>query len=583
MESRIREKTIILFMVAAIFLSLFSASDNWFKNKINQVDLLRQQKHLQILHRIAVRGEKNLFLTRQILPMLRQIIDNQVDTGFVQQDFKKKFKIDLNFYLFDQNNQMIKSSPNQAPHLWLMKNLYPALAEKKLNQMPSLAKKLDKKIQFAFGYGKDLISIKENPERIVQTVFENHEGLLAWTSRERGGLIIYAPRLAEPEKIFLFESLRFRRTTGLSQTGIIKESEVPFSNALSARAYNHLLKSDRQVGEFAGKNWAFLKAESGRIFFANFNSGCCPFKHFRHLMRQILAVLALAIISLIIFSKTALSLKSLLISMFFASSMIPLLGIAVTSIDNLDVYQQIEAQRIKAQQESTLGNIAQNFSTYLASCSTTLSRLTLQPGSSNSDPATVELRHEILKVFPDAKITLKNSAGENLYYFGPMVSQGRETVFKSLARKLVERYAPERLDECKYNGNPFSDSLVNKDDMGFGTLLNYPDMLQLVNTGNSELFLYYRVLPSSAGKTAIVFVELSIFQTIKNYLKSLNQQRFNLENTNMQIASFFPNGYRWSLTPGYDAEQPLLRLAEETWLTGQPRFEKFSGILSGYA
>ncbi|MFZ5950296.1 MAG: hypothetical protein ACOYXC_06305, partial [Candidatus Rifleibacteriota bacterium] len=77
MESRIREKTIILFMVAAIFLSLFSASDNWFKNKINQIDLLQQQKNLQILHRIAVRGEKNLFLTRQILPMLRRIIENQ--------------------------------------------------------------------------------------------------------------------------------------------------------------------------------------------------------------------------------------------------------------------------------------------------------------------------------------------------------------------------------------------------------------------------------------------------------------------------------------------------------------------------
>ncbi|MFZ5950363.1 MAG: SpoIIE family protein phosphatase, partial [Candidatus Rifleibacteriota bacterium] len=500
-----------------------------------------------------------------------------------QQEFKNNFKIDLNFYLFDQNNQLIKSSPNQPPHLWLMKNLYPALAEKKLDQMPSLAKKLDKKVQFAFGYGKDLISIKENPERIIQTVFENQEGILTWTAREKGGLIIYAPRLAEPEKIFLFESLRFRRTDGLSQAGIIKESAMSLSNALPARAYNHLLKSDRQIGEFAGKNWAFLKAESGRIFFANFNSGCCPFKHFRHLMRQILAILALAIISMIIFSKAALSLKSLLISMFFASSMIPLLGIAVTSIDNLDVYQQIEAQRIKAQQESTLGNIAQNFSTYLASCSATLSRLTQQPGSSNSDPATAKLKLEILKFFPDAKITLKNSAGENLYYFGPMVSQGRETVFKSLARKLVERYAPDRLDECRYNGNPFSDSMVNQDDMGFGTLLNYPDMLQLVNTGNSELFLYYRVLPSSAGKTAIVFVELSIFQTIKNYLKSLNQQRFNLENTSMQIASFFPNGYRWSLPPGYDAEQPLLRLAEETWLTGQSKFEKFSDKLTGYA
>lgn len=570
-------------MLTAIFLSLFVVVDNWFSNKIRQKNSQQEKQRLEELHKIAVRAESQLFITRKILPLLPQIVESQANIDKIQNQFKSRYQLSLNIYQFDARGKLHRKSPGQPPHLWLMKNLFAAVSEKDLKKIPQLAKSLDKKIQFAFGYGKDLVSIRENPERIIQTVFENTEGLLAWTSRPKGGVIIYAQSLPEQNSIFRNEVSTMKRPSLLQQTGIIKESENANHDSLPFRAYKYLLHQAQEKGEFAGKNWVFLKSISGKIFFASFAQKHCTLHKILFLLRLLLAVVFFTSVYFVVFTSTALSLKALLISMFFASSMIPLTGLAVTSFENLEVYEQIEARRIRAQQEETLGNIAQNFSAHLASCSTTLVKLTQNPGSGTNDPMTRKMTKTILAIFPDARITLRNSGAQQLFYHGPLVSQGRDTVFKSLSRKLIERYAPERLNEHKYNGNMFSDSLVNKDDMGFGTLLNFPDSLQVVNTGNSELLLFYRVLPTSAGNCAIVMIELSPYQTIKNYLRSLDQQKFNFENTSMQVCAFYPEGYRWSLPPLLARQQQLLKLSETVWLTGQAGFRKYTGSLSGYA
>lgn len=577
------EKLTLLFMLTAIFLSLFSGIDNWFANKIKQHKHQSEENRLEQLGQIAARTDKQLFITRNILPLLPSVVEFGADINLLHSFFKKHFQIDLNFYKFSPRGKLEKTAPTRPPNLWLMKNLFAAVSEKRLEKLPQLAKSLDKKIQFAFGYGKDLVSIRENPERIIQTVFENQEGLICWTSRPKGGLIIFASSLPEQYSIFRNEATRIKKPQTMHQVGLLKETASKNQRFLPLQAYRHLLESGKEKGEFAGKNWVFLKSNSGQIFFASFFQEKCLLTKIMFLIRLILAIVFLTTVYLVVFTSTSLSLKALLISMFFASSMIPLSGLAVTSVENLEVFQQIEARKIRAQQEETLGNIAQNFSAYLASCSATLMRLTQNPGTGPEDPTTLEMTGKILNIFPDARITTRNSGAQILFYHGPIVSQGRETVFKSLSRKLIERYAPERLDEHKYNGNPFSDSLVNKDDMGFGTLLNFPDILQVVSTGNSELLLFYRVLPVSAGECAIVIIELSTYHTIKNYLQSLNQKQFSIENTLMQVCAFFPDGYRWSLAPLKQNEQPLLRVAERVWLTGTTEFRKIAGQNAGYA
>lgn len=581
MEFRLREKLTILFMLSAISLSLFAACDNWFNQQIKRIATENSRRNIDALHRIAARTEKKLFLTRKILPVLRKTVENNADINLIQSYFAEKFGIDLNIYRFSAAGKLVETAPRQATNLWLMRNLYPAISEKNLDKIPPLAKNLDKKIQFAFGFGKDLVSIRENEERIIQTFFDNQEGILAWTARDKGGVIIYSSTLPDPDRIFLGEAISLKRPANLVKTGII--SETGAGGNVAQRAYQHVVEKNQQHGTFAGQYWAFIKAASGRIYFACFSIPTCRLTRFMFLFRTLIAVLTMTSLAFFILSSKALSLKFLLISMFAAASLIPLGGIAFTSYENLDVFEQIEARKIRAIQEETLGNIAQNFSAYLSSCSDELMKLTQEPGKGGNDPRTARMSEEIRARFPEARVTVRNAGAERLYYYGPMISQGRETVFKSLARKLIERYAPDRLSEQKYNGNLFSDSMVNKDDMGFSTLLNYPNMLQMVSTGNADLLLFYRMLPKSAGDAAIVVVELSTYPTMKRYLQSFNPKRFSADQVNMQISAFFPDGYRWSLPPSFQSEQPLLRLAEEVWLSGQSKFQKYSDHLSGYA
>jgi HAMP domain-containing protein len=578
-----REKATIIFMLVAIFLSIFFGAETWFKRKISQKQTELENARREILARIVARTESEIFLTRKILPQLRIICENKKTPQQVRSEFLTKYNIDLSLYFFNDKNRLLSSSPKRAPHLWLMKNLYPALAEKNRKKLPQYAKKLDKKIQFAFGYGKDLTSIKENPEQIIETTFDDKTGFIAWTAREKNGVIVYCSEKPHQNQIFVKEMQHFARAHGLEKAGIYQKSLSKPGHSLVERAYKSLTESRKDSGLFSDKFWFFIKSLSGKIYFASFSLKKDPLLRLLHISRLLLATLALATLFFFLFSSSALSLKFLLTSMFFASSLIPLGGIAVTTIDNIEVFEQIEANKIKAAQEETLGNIAQNFSAYLASCSATLMRLTEKPGEGQDSSTTLQMKNSILSIFPDAIISLRNSAGEQLFYHGPLVSQGRNTVFKSLARKLIERYAPERLNEHKYNGNPFSDSLVGKDDMGFGSLLNYPDMLQLVGTGNTELLLFYRVMPASAGQVAIIQIELSTYHTIKKYLESISRKRFSVDNNLIHLAAFYPPGYRWSLQPDLKKEQSLLRLAENVWGTGRPEFKKFSGKLNGYA
>lgn len=579
----LREKGTILFMLIAIFLSLFSGIETWFKSKIAASEARLETSRKEILHRIAARTESGIFLTRKLLPLLRQIVEKKGNCDKIRIDFQKRYGFDLSIYRFSKTAKFISSSPSRAPNLWLMKNLFPALAEKDVKKLPALARKLNKKIQFAFGYGKDITSFRENSERKIETAFDGKAGLLAWTARENGGVIIYCPEVPEQNHIFRKEVLQLRKIGRIEKAGIIKERIGTANTNLASKAYQELIRQTKDYGNFAGKSWLFLKTFSGKIFFACFRLENNPFKRILHLTRLLLVTAGLIFLFFLMFSSSALSLKILLIGMFFAASLIPLSGIVIMTIDNLDVYEQIETNKIRAAQEETLGNIAQNFTAYLASCSVTLLKLTESPGTGPTSKDTLKMKEATLAMFPDAKITIRNSGSEKLFYHGPMVSQGRASVFKSLGRKLIERYSPDRLNEHEYSGNAFSDSMVNKDDMGFSTLLNYPNMLQIVSTGNAELVLFYRLIPASAGDCAIVQVELSTYQTIKRYLESLSSKRFGIDNNFLHISAFYPAGYRWSLPPTLEQEQHFLRLAENAWVSDRPQFKRFSEQLNGFA
>jgi HAMP domain-containing protein len=105
----------------------------------------------------------------------------------------------------------------------------------------------------------------------------------------------------------------------------------------------------------------------------------------------------------------------------------------------------------------------------------------------------------------------------------------------------------------------------------------------MLNTGNSEFLLFYRLLPSDQGDAAVVMVELSISNSIKRYLENYKNKRLTAEQCILTLAAFSPKEYRWALPPKYSAEQKLLQLAENVWATNQPIFKVDNETLKGFA
>ena len=584
-NSNLSEKLTLFMMLFAIFFALFfgleshinSSNESFFNN-------LKTQQRL-VVEKIATKTEPRLYLTKNILPVLRICSENhQIDLNAVREDCLRSSGLELSIYQFNKHGKLTKTSPAHPENLWLMRNLFPFLHETDHKKVSQGRKSLDKKIEFAFGYGKDLNSLRGNPEVIIDTVLKNCEGVLAWTARPKGGLIITCQNLPSPASILKKYAEKFNPPDDLRKFGMLTE-KYQTSNSLPARALRHLTENSSDSGSFAGMQWHFISTASARRFYAAFADKPAPYSRLFNMSRLILAILALCILPapLMASSKTVLSLKKLVIIMFFASSFIPLSIIALTTINNIDIFTRIHLNKLRSAQEETLGNIVPNFHKYLAECSTKLVQMTNRPGIGQNDPETITMAKKITALFPDAVITVRNSAGKLLFRNASEFSAGRETVFKSLSRKLVERYAPERLSEHEYNGNPFSDSMVNKDDMGFSTLLNYPDRLQLVSTGNSESLLFYRLLPKSAGDCAIVMVDLSTFLSIKNYLKNLQKTPQAINGTSLLLSAFHPTAYKWSLPPLKTHEQQTLELAETAYVSGKAQFRQLTDKLDGFA
>lgn len=588
-ESNLREKLTVLFMLVAIFLAMVFGAESLLNGRREAFASERLNRRQAVVAELAAQVEPRLYLNRTILPLLPLYGENRQNIGStdlvaVQMHYLQHKGLDLAFYQFDKSGALIQTAPARAPNLWLMRNLFPALRETDLKKLSQHRRNLDKKIEFAFGYGKDLNSIRENPETLINTTFNDQNGVIAWTSRPNGGLIVVCQKIPHDNSVFKMQTRNLKRREGLTRVGLLNQ-DYTLDHSLAARAIKHLGQRSSDYGNFAGRFWSFTNLRSAKTVFAAFKIEPNPYERVQQMARLLFLALAVALVLLITIAgnESTISLKKLVISMFFASSLLPLSGIAFSVLDNLDVFTQIHINKVRSAKEETLGNIVQNYSRYIASCSASLLTMTAVPGSGINDARTSSMVTAIENTFPGARITLRNAAGEVMFKNSAESSSGRETVFKSLARRIVERYAPERLDEMEYSGNPFSDALVRKDDMGFGTLLNYPDRLQLVVTGNSDFLLFFRLLPTSAGNCAVIIVELSTFNTIKSYLNTLRATPMTVEGSTMQLAAFYPDGYRWSLPPLLSQQKITLNLAETAYATGKPQFRRFSGNDNGFA
>ncbi len=574
-KGNLSEKLTLLFMLAAIFVALSFGLESWINNliKLSHESVIRQRRFLS--NKIAAQTEAKQYTIRNTLPLLPPLAaKHNLDLHAIREDYRNKRGLDLNLYQFDSLGNLVQTAPAPAPNLWLMRNLYAAFKEKNVQNVSKMRKGLDKKVEFSFGFGKDLNSIRDYPETIIETTFNDQNGFIAWTCRAEGGVIITCSQQPDEKAVFSQIHDQIKAEKDLKLIGLL-DTDQTRTGQLAAEAKKNLDRNSSDSGEFGNHYWVFAATAAGKTIYTAFSPIPAPYQKLLNMGRLILAccLAAILIFFLTARAQAILSLKRLVISLFFASSFVPLSAIAFTSIENIDVYRQIHTNKLRAAKEETLRNIIQNFSSHASDMSQKLMAMTSDPGNGNQDPKTIKMADTISEAFPEARIYLRNAAGETIFSNAVEISPGRETVMKSLARRMVERFAPERIDEVKYNGNIFADSMVRKDDMGFGTLINYPNRIQLVGTGNTELLLFFRMIPQGKSRCAVVLLEFSTIETLKRYLAAIQSRPSIAENISLQISAFYPKGFRWTLPPLQKHEKTVLTLAQIAAATGKAQFQ----------
>ena len=173
-------------MVIAIFIGIFNSLNSWLILKDNEYKTEVLENRIDTTEKLTAEANQKYFIICKILPLLKFLCEtNNTDIIEIQKDYLKNYDLDISIYLFDNKGNLETTAPQKAPNLWLTKNLFPLLIEPDLNKVSEGSRKLDKKIEFTFGYGKNLVSIRDNPEKIINTVSSGKECFFTWSNRKR--------------------------------------------------------------------------------------------------------------------------------------------------------------------------------------------------------------------------------------------------------------------------------------------------------------------------------------------------------------------------------------------------------------
>ena len=151
--------------------------------------------------------------------------------------------LQLAIYKFDNEGKLISTAPKRAPNLWIMRNIFPMLAETDYNKLAVASKELDKKIEHAFGFGKNLNSIREYPETLIETVTNKKDCLLSWSKRKNGGLIITCDLQLDQNEIFKYKVKNHPTHKNLLKTGVINDTTI--KKSFSNKAFEKAKKSNQ--------------------------------------------------------------------------------------------------------------------------------------------------------------------------------------------------------------------------------------------------------------------------------------------------------------------------------------------------
>lgn len=568
------EQVTISLMIVAFFLTALYAAEKALTNKLNKTEAAKKHVSIQMLNDLSYNTEPKIFEVSKILPLLRLTLENKdIKLNKIRNFFKDKYALDLNIYKFSSNGKLVSKTPNRPPDLWLMKKISAALKVHDPSKLKKIRKQLNKKIQFAFGYGKDIDSLLEHPEELIPVTSDEKSGVLAWSTRKNGNVIIYCPSLPSENTIFSKYSKEITYKDKYKIAGFFRKHRLRNSSSLPIQAYDYLSSKSNTSGKFANLDWYFLKTISGRIVFTAFEITPNIYVKLRFITRLLLTGFFFLIFIWYqgVGRQLPFGLTKLVIAAFIASALVPVSSIIANTSENISTYREIQINRVRVFQKEFLGNISQKFDSYLGSATATLLKLTDKAIMGKSKSKYQKLSDDVNLIFPDTKVYVRNAGAEILFPKNNVRSDGGELVFKAMARRMVERYLPERVNEHKYNGNAFADILVRKDDMGLSTLLNHPNQIQMVKPGATSMLLMLKTVDRKIDDSAIISFQIDPEIAIKNYLRNQYSKVSGLDGIRVYFYALDPLKYKWIFSPPKRLAKSFLRIAKISWTTETPQ------------
>ncbi len=573
-----KEKIIIIVMIISVLIGIYLALNSWLKIEDDEWVTNRQERRMSQTEKLATNADRQYFITRNMLPLLRLICESQeFDINFIREEYLERYGLDVSIYKFE-NSKLTETAPEQAANKWLMRNLFPALIETDIKKIEAKSKELDKKIEYTFGYGKNLVSIRNNPEIVINTVIQGKESFAVWANRSEKGVIILSNGLPDNDKILKEIKGQELKLDNPVMSGRINNKDSSNEHKEVRTVYRMFFYNSINHGIYNDKDWYFVRTKNNEVFFAAYKlSNSVYFRGLVFLKILFVIVILLTVFVICKYSRDSiLSLKKFVTLIFLASSILPLTITGTTSLESVATLTNIHKNELRSAMEEAIGNTIQKFGNYLNNCSSSLLELTEPPNGAFSDIESIKtVEQRIIKQFPEARITVRNAASAELYSNSTSYSSGQETLFKSLSNRYLEKYMPVRLKELEYSGNPFSDALVKKEALGFSAICNYPNQLQYIKNGGFPLFIFTRVYPPEVGNVAIMAVEPKLRNVMKKYSQSLDQHSLIANQQIINLAAYNPLKFRWSIPPKF-SETQLFEQAKAAYVLNKPIFRRIN-------
>ena len=245
-------------MIISVFYGLFNSINSWLKMNYQEWRTELTESRIAETEKIVANTDKDYFLTEKVLPLLKYICETpNVDLIKIQQEYLNKYDLDLSIYLFDEKGTFIESAPKRAPNQWLMKNIFPYLLEKDYKKIEEGGKLLDKKIEFTFGYGKNLVSIKDKPEIIINIISAGEESFFTWAKRSPKNALIFGNRLPNPNLLLKAVNSKITKDKDFLYYGKLVDKGCTEQELNSIKANKYFSEKSLEYGIYNNQEWYF--------------------------------------------------------------------------------------------------------------------------------------------------------------------------------------------------------------------------------------------------------------------------------------------------------------------------------------